>query len=311
MTMQLPDLISPILKTVAEENKTFPCYTNRASQLGYAVDALEGCLRRGVYQRTNWQDAEKHDPRVLLIFREGREQEKSVLKILAESGIEIIHQQEDYVWERYQISGHLDGVIIVEEKAIPVEIKSCNPNIFSSLNTFQDFDKKPWLRAYKCQIMLYMLHKNIDQGIFILKDKSSGMIKQINVELDYVLGEACIRTAEKINTHIANKTLPDRITDIDTCTMCPFRVLCLPGHSFGEPLKIGDDPEFEKKLDRYYELEDAKKEAKTLWDNLTGKMKSTATKDGVLGGLNIVIGKYHVVGKVGADGAFRTKVDVI
>jgi hypothetical protein len=156
-----------------------------------------------------------------------------------------------------------------------------------------------------------MLHKNIDQGIFFLKDKSAGMPKQINVDLDYQLAEACIKAAEIINEHIKNNTLPDRITDIDKCKMCPFKTLCLPAMNFGEPLKIADDPEFEAKLDRYYELEDAKKEAKDLWDGLTSKMKATATNNGALGELNVIVGKYHITGKADSKGAFRTKVETV
>ena len=217
--MELPDLIKPVYDRISTENRRFPCYTNRASSLGYAVPELNGCLRRGVLSRTKWEEAEAFDQAALLRLREGNNQEAIVLRDMAAAGIVLVNQQEAYEWREYQISGHLDATVIVEGKAVPVEIKSMSPNIFSSVSTFDDLNKKSWLRSYKCQITLYQLHKNIDKAIMILKDKSSGGLKQLNIDLDYQLGEYCIRAAEKINKHVADKTLPDRIPDVEILSL--------------------------------------------------------------------------------------------
>jgi len=317
MTVEIPDLAQAVADTKAKKIKRYPCHVNRASGLGYAVPELGGCIRRGVYERTHWEDKELHDVGLQFVFDEGNHQEKQVYRDILEAGYEIIEAQTSYSWDTYQITGHIDGKIMCKDEegkpvAIPVEIKTMHPQIYSTIHKFEDFRIKTWHRPYMAQITLYMLMQNIDTAIFILKDKSSGRLKQIQVGLDYELGEACVRTAEAINEHVAKKTLPDRVEDIDVCKDCPYKLLCHPDKNFGTELKIADDPSLESKIDRYFQVEEAKKEAKDLWDNITDKCKGTAkNKDGSYGELNVLLGKYHVTGKPTAKGSFRTKVVTI
>ena len=88
----MKDLITPILEMKSKSIKRMPCYVNRASSLGYAVPMLDGCVRRGMYERTHWEQKELHDVNVQLIFDEGNQQEKSVLRDLDEAEINIIEQ---------------------------------------------------------------------------------------------------------------------------------------------------------------------------------------------------------------------------
>jgi CRISPR/Cas system-associated exonuclease Cas4 (RecB family) len=303
----MENLVEKVKKNIASKNQRFPCYVNRASSIGYFVPELNGCVRKGVYERTNWQEKELYDSNVLLIFAEGNNQERQVLKDLADAGVDIIEQQSAFEWKEYQISGHLDGVYIEEGKAIPVEIKSMSPFIFDSIHCFEDFKKKPWTRAYMAQIMIYMLFKNIDKGIFILKDKSTGNLKQIDVNLDYELAENCIKTAEKINKHIKENTLPEKIKDIETCKDCKFKLICCPDINFGAPLKIIDDPDFENKITKSLELKESSNEYDKLWKSITDKAKASV----VNGELNQLVGKYRVYGKLSSKGSFTTKIDVI
>lgn len=303
--IEIPNLFDGVRGLYTNKGRPTPCHSNRASQLGYAVPELLGCVRRGVYSRTAWQNAEPWDVDALLRFEEGRRQERHVLADLAAAGYELIEQQMAFQWDNYQITGHLDAVLLVDRQGVPLEIKSAAPQIFSQITDFDSLNKKPWLRAYKCQITLYMLMKNIDLGVLLFKDKSAGSMKQINCGLDYELGEACIRTAEAINEHIANGTLPDRIDDRQTCGKCPFRLICLPDIDFGIPLRIVDDPLYEERLNRYAELQDFATEAKQLYEVIRDEAKSQA--DG--GELNVIIGSWRLTGKPDSRGAFRMKID--
>lgn len=303
----MKDLIAPILEMKAKSIRRMPCYVNRASSLGYAVPMLEGCVRRGVYERTHWEQKELHDVNVQLIFDEGYSQEKSVLRDLADAGINIIEQQTAFEWKEYQISGHVDGKYVEDEIAYPIEIKSMHPAIFDGVKVLEDMKKKPWTRAYLAQITLYMLLQGIDKGIFILKNKSNGALKQITVDLDYNLGEACLRTAEIINHAVKTGTFPDRITNRETCRECPFKMVCLPEINFGAPLKLKDDPEYEKKISRYLSIRETSKEADDLWETIRSEAKAQAEN----GELNIIVGKYNVTGKTSVKGSFLTTVEVI
>lgn len=302
----MKSLIEPILALKAEKIKRYPCYVNRASSIGYFVPALNGCLRRGVYERTNWQDKELHDAQTQLIFDEGNNQEKTVLADLAAAGIPIIEQQTPFEWKQYQISGHVDGKYVEDSIAYPVEIKSMHPAIFDQVKVLDDFKKHPWTRAYLGQITIYMLCQGIDKGIFLLKNKSNGALRQITVDLDFELGENCIRACEAINASIESGTLPDRITDIEVCKKCPFHVLCLPVKNWGVELKIEDDPAFEDRISRYLSLKEMSKECDDLWDIIKERCRATAIE----GELNLMIGRYRITGNTNKRG-FTTRIEAI
>ena len=300
----------------ATQIKHWQAHTNRASQLGYFVPELDGCPRRGVYARTKWNEATLYDVDAQMRFDEGKHQEKQVLKAFMDADVDIIETQTAFSWPEYEISGTLDGAIPLDAEdggrfagpILPFEIKSADPNIFARIHSVEDLMTKFWLKPYLCQITLYAMHKNAEYGIILFKNKSSGEMRPIIVPLDYDLGEACLRTAESINAHIKAGTTPEMTDNRDACEHCPFSHICLPGIDFGEPLKIKDDPQFEKKIDRWMEVNEAGKEAGKLWKAISGSAKSQAGKSGKL---NLMVGKYTVTGKTAANGAFTAKVKPI
>jgi len=318
--IKVPNLIEAVEAQKSKKIKRSPCPNNRASSIGYAVPMLNGCLRRGVYERTHWQEKKLWEVHTILIFEEGDLQEGKVMADLQQAGYPIIEQQTPYQWEDKEtgevlVTGHVDGKLMCEKEgteehvAIPVEIKSMHPNIFAQIHTWEDFKKKPWTRSYMAQITLYMLMNNIDIGLFILKNKSSGKLKQIIVKLDYELGEACVKAAEAINQHVKEKTLPDRIDDRDVCKDCMFNHVCLPDINFGEEIQIGEDPAFESKLKEYLEIKETAKKAEKMWDEvLRPRMKASTDEKGTL---NMVLGNYHLKGKTASNGTFRPKIEII
>lgn len=312
MKYDIPDIPKLVYQEKESRIKIFPCHTNRASSLGYYVPELEGCLRRGVYERTSWQEKEMHNGRVQAIFDEGNHQERIILKDLMATDVELIEQQRSYVWKEYQITGHIDGKVIAKDEAgipvgIPCEIKSMSPFIFAAVHTFEDFKKKPWTRAYMIQIMLYMMMESIDTAIFLLKNKSTGELKQIQVHLDYEMAEWALKAAEAINKHVAENTLPERIKDIDTCSKCPFKLICQPDINFGAPLLIADDPAFEEKLYDYWDNKTEAKRVKGVYDNEI-RPKSVATAKQSNGILNLLVGPFHLTGSTDTKGVFRLKI---
>jgi hypothetical protein len=278
----MKNLIEAILVKKAEKIQRYPCLSNRASSMGYFLPILEGCLRRGVYERANWQEKELYDAKTQLVFDEGHAQEAAVLRDLADAGINIVEQQTPFEWKEYQITGHVDGKYIEDGVAFPIEIKSMSPFIFDMVYNIEDFKKKPWTRSYLAQITLYMLMQNVDKAIFLLKNKSSGELRQITVDLDYTLGEACLSAAEKM--------------------------VCLPGTDFGQELKIKEDPEIEKKLDRYLELKPDELECGKIWDTIKSQAKAEIGPAGVL---NVMVGKYLLTGKTDAKGTLRIKIEKV
>lgn len=315
MSIEIPDLVKAMEDEARKLIIRRPCHTNRASSLGYFTPAVGGCVRRGVYERTHWQEKILHDVGLQLIFSEGNHQERAVLKDMAAAGIEIAEQQTMYEWKEYQITGHIDGKLYVkkdgETVAIPIEIKSMSEYIFNGIHSFEDFKKHSWTRSYMVQIMLYMLMQNIDEAIFILKNKSNGKIKQINVGLDYELAESALKAAEIINQHVAAGTLPEGVSDIDVCANCPYRLICKSASfSSGHELQVADDPELEQKIDEWQDLKAGAKRSDDLWEkSIRPKMEATCKAQG--GKLNMMLGKYMLTGKPDVKGSFRGKVELI
>lgn len=299
MAISIPNLVDAVVSMRQNEARRYPCKSNRASGLGYAVPELNGCLRRGVYDRTRWDERELFDAAALLRFAEGNRQEQAVLDDLKSAGHPLIEQQTPYEWKPYNITGHLDGKLVVDGVAVPVEIKSCSPFVFDTISDWESLNGKPWLRAYKAQITLYELMQGIDVGVMLFKDKSSGMLKQLVVPLDYELGEYCIRTAEAINKHVDAGTEPPECEDKQVCKDCPFRHLCHPTIDFGVPLKVADDPLFGKRVARMLELENAAGEYEDVKKLVREQAKATAAANG---DLNLVVDKWKLEGKQSGRG---------
>lgn len=261
---------------------------NRASEAGW----VDECLRFLVLARLQPQDRFPVDIGLQRIFLEGNKQEKLMRVELEEAGYEIVQTQRDLHWAKFQLSGHIDGLIVIDGKQVPLEIKSCNPNIFTTISKITDVKQllvssKPWLRGYPAQIMLYMLLMNKDEGIILFKCKSTGQKHQINVTLDYEYTEKILKGLEKVNDYVARKKLPVA-KRCEACDRCGFaRSVCYVGKDFGEGYTFLSDVEAEKLLERREKLYLPAKE----FNDLDKKIKSAYR------GRNILLGDFKIESK--------------
>lgn len=248
-----PDLITPWRTYKDAQWRAFPCRSNRASALG------GDCERQLVYSRTHWQEAQKPDFGLRVIFEEGDKHEEAVLADLRKAGLRILEQQVALEWREYQITGHLDAVVLHEGQAVPFDVKSMSPHIWGSIfpesgvfawaQVAEGFGKKPWLRKCAAQVQLYGLMKNVDLGILVCIDKATGLLAQVNVPLDWDYAESLIQRAVRINEHVAAGTLPDRIPfHEETCPRCDFFHICLPDMVGRDPLIFLEDETVEEIL---------------------------------------------------------------
>lgn len=264
--------------------KQYPVNSNRASDLGHP------CVRYHVLNRTRWQERSLHTTDLQLIFDLGSEIEQITLKDLAEAGVVVFEQQRAFEWKEYQITGHVDGFILLNNSgpACPLEIKSMSPFVWQAVNTVDDMKrgKYPYLRKYPTQLNLYMLMKGIEKGVFLLKNKVSGAYKEIWMDLDYQLGEETLQRAESINKHVTDGTLPNPINDPVWCDNCPFAHICLPDQ-IGKEVEI-DTTELSALLDRLDTLKLFARE----YDETNDEVKTM-----VRGREKILAGDWFVTGK--------------
>jgi len=263
--------------------KQYPVNSNRASDLGIP------CVRYHVLNRTRWQEKSLHSASLQLTFDIGNVMEDAILRDIQDAGFQVVEQQRAFSWPEYQITGHLDAKVILDGKAVPLEIKTSSPYVFKSINSIHDLTngKYGYLRKYPAQLTLYCLMGNHERGIFIFKDKSSGAMKEIEMPLDYELGETLLKRAEAINKHVADGTLPDPINDELWCDGCAFAHICLPDH-IGKEVEV-DTGELATMLDRLEELKPAAKE----YDEIDGQVKEIVEgREKILAGSWFVTGKY-------------------
>ena len=225
-----------------------------------------------------------------MIFDLGRVFEGVVMDDLREAGFTILEQQRPFSWPEYQITGSIDGKLMVEDEPYPMEIKSASPYAFKSINTVDDIKhhKYHYMRKYLSQLTLYMLMNNSEKGVFVFKCKSTGAIKEIWVDLDYELGEKLLQKAEAINRHVAEETLPEPMDyKDDICPDCPYAHICMPDR-IGKEIEIVDD-------DRLLEL--LTKREETIVQSREYKAADDEIKMFVEGREKILVGDWLITGK--------------
>ena len=251
-----------------------PCHANRASSLG------DPCERRLVYDQTEWNKKLLHEVDTQLIFEEGNNQEQVVIRDLMLAGIQVREQQRAFSFKDLNITGHQDVEVRTPEddRWYPAEIKSMSPHIYDKIRKLQDFfelTSYPWLQKYPAQLQLYMLASEgeADRGLFILKNKSTGALKEIWADIDIVFLDELFKKAGRINKYVAENTLPDRTEDLSHCKRCHYRHICLPDEHMGRGMEVNDILELEMILERLDELTDPKTEYDALWKKLNVLIK--------------------------------------
>ena len=277
-------IVEKILEAKERKIKQWPVNANRASELGHE------CLRYLVLNRTRWQEKTLHDARLQLIFDMGRMVEDQVMADLREAGITVVEQQRPFSWAKYQITGSIDAKIAIDGDAYPTEIKSAAPYSFDSINCIEDMrrHKYHYMRKYPAQLTLYLLMDDKDKGLFLFKNKSTGQLKEIWLDLDYDFAESLIKKAEQINTYVANGTLPDPMDySEEICPECPFTHICLP-ERIGKEVEVVDDGRLLELVTRYEELKPLAKE----FEDVDRQLKPL-----VEGKEKLLVGDWFITGK--------------
>jgi len=290
-------IIEKILEAKTQKIKQWPVNANRASELGHE------CLRYLVLNRTRWQEKTLHDARLQLIFDMGRMVEDAVQADLREAGFTIVEQQRPFSWAKYQITGSIDMKLAINGDVFPCEIKSAAPHPFASINSIEDMKrhKYHYMRKYPAQLTLYLLMDSKDQGLFLFKNKSTGELKEIWMDLNYEFAESLVQKAEAINHHVAEGTLPEPMEyNEDICGSCGFVHICLPDR-IGKEVEISDNTELLDLVTRYMELKPGAKEYDELNERITKLVE---------GNPKILIGDYFIEGKYQARTSYNIPAEV-
>ena len=277
-------IVEQVIEAKKKKIKQYPCHTNRASEMGHP------CARYLYYNRTAWQEKALPDVGLQFVFDIGNVMEELVLQDLREAGFTVLEQQRMFEWKEHQITGHIDGKILIDGTAYPVEIKSVSPFVFNAINSIEDMKKSKYLymRKYPAQMTLYLLMDEKERGVMLFKNKSTGALKEIWVNLDYDLGEELIQKADLVNECVKKGEPPEGIEyDEAVCGECAFRHICLP-ETIGKELEVVNNEELEEMLQEWWQLKDAVKR----YDELDKKIKE------MVNGKKLSVGEFLIDGKM-------------
>ena len=262
-------------KTETRKIKVYPVSNNQASQLPHP------CVRYLVYNRTRWQEKLLHSLDLQYRFDAGNYLEDVCIRYLEDAGFRVIESQRPFFWKKYRISGKQDGAVEYKDRTVvPFEIKSVSPNIFPALKTVEDLKSHNYfrLRMYPDQQNLYSLMNDKTGGLLILITfgKKPRIIPN---PVDWDAGELLLKKAEAIEKHIAEESLPDRISFSEMiCGSCPFMHICNPAEVF-ENSEIIFDEDFVSKLDLRGKLKENHSEYERLDKEVKEKAKFILGED--------------------------------
>lgn len=247
-------------------------YQRRNSILSDITD----CERYMCYAVLDWEKRPLHDEDLQARFDAGNVLERQVV-------LELLHL--GYVFKASQMpvqiktkegeiiaSGRIDGFIEWKGVNVPVEIKTMNLYIFNQIKTVEDFQKKPWLRKYTRQLMMYMYGNNLEHGIFIVTN-GLGEWKILPLDLDYKEGEAILQKLERVHESIKKKEYLPRITyDRSVCGKCPFSLQCLPD-IINKPADFIENKALEDDISKHEELRESAEEYDSLHKKIRDAFK--------------------------------------
>jgi hypothetical protein len=291
--MDAPDIVAALDARTASRIKQFPHPQNRASEAGHP------CVRFLVLSRIATHLKTLHDVGLQRIFDEGNLHEDAVMRELQDAGLKVIEQQRGYEWRKFELSGRIDAKIGVNGSFLPLEIKSCSPNVFRAVLEMAPSDmlksKYPWIRKYPAQLLLYCLMEGSEAGIMLFKNKTSGEKCQKLFILDsdmMAYAETILKKLEVVNEWVAKNEAPaaERIAD---CEGCGFsKTSCFVGQDYGPGFELMmDAAEVETKLERRETLAPAAREYDELDEELKAQFRG---KSAIVGSWKIESKPYEI-----------------
>ena len=292
---------------VAEHSKIWEPLSTTATDLGYE------CERRIVYHRCYPKDAAPFGEELLSIFSEGDLHQKDVRRELGALGFEVVESEVRFSDKKLDMAGTIDGKIVVSadrnshtQKRIPIEIKSTTGGAPATEQELRE-SENGLLRRYYAQMQAYLYLSAEPYGLFVFKDKITGIWTVVSVGLDYEYAEKLLKRAERARDFVrriekekergpmSDETLdvflPERIVNRSECSGCPWaQTKCFPADAPVDPLLLAKDDRLESQIVRRMELDAGRREFEKLDEEIKSRFKLTS-------GTRFVVGTEWLVTK--------------
>ena len=253
-----------------------------ASSLGYH------CERRQVYARVNPRDAEPYSEELCSIFEEGDMHQSDVRRELIELGFEALEAERYFKDQTLEVAGKIDGMLKLDAEhrgqSVPVEIKSCTGNPPTTAEGLRNHDGI--YGRYFAQLQIYMFLTNSPQGMFLFKDKITGLWTCVPCDLDYEYAGELVKRAERVRDAIRlingapkedrDLLYPPRIADRSECGGCPWRdTICHPAEAAVDPMLLVADTKLLSEVEERERLASMASRYEYLDESLKTRFKTT------------------------------------
>lgn len=258
------------------------------------------CDRFHYHSIKDWRHRPLHDEIRQSIFDEGELHEKDAIITMMNLGYQIVEHQREFQIDKPLITGHIDGILRWEGVDYPFDIKSMDRVIYNKIKSIEDllYSKSLYQRQYAGQLQMYLLMNAEEIGCFILKNKSTGQLKPLWMEIDYDYCEKILKRAERVYEALSKQTPPERYPDFSICSKCDFRELCLPDLKTGDGVRVLDDMEMASLLERRDQLKEVAEEYSELDDQIKEHFKVFGTGESICGDYVVKVSEVNTTKKV-------------
>lgn len=204
-----------------------PLKSIRASMIGKCARMIYYSMVEP-WEGIGWHSAEKE-----MIFKDGKEHEKIVVRELMELGFDIINQQRPVSihpeLSKRNITGHIEFQFQEPDGTLtPCEIKSMSTYGETAINEPADLDGFWYYKGYLDQVQIYLAGLDSPQMPYVIKNKNSSVPSMFDVYRDEDRIKYNFDKADMINMCVRQKEPPQRQKWCEECAGCSFLQHCLP-----------------------------------------------------------------------------------
>lgn len=215
------------IKSVKDKLDALTYESDQRPYLGGSV--IGHTCSRYVAYTFRWAYTEKHDSKLWRIFRIGDSVEDILVAQLNKAGIEVTGQQVSVSGYKGHAAGHIDGLVVLDEKAHLFEAKSMNHTNYLEVQRKGVQVAKP---IYYGQCQIYMGKLDLDKCLFMALDKNTSDIYIEILEFDQDEYERLLRREEDIIDGLPISFFPKISNNSSwySCKFCSAKQVC----HFGE-----------------------------------------------------------------------------
>ena len=259
-----------------------------AARAWYPSSIGHPCDRALVWRMTKGETQELHSHVLQSIFDQGNELQPIIQRRLEALGFTVQGEGDrsrQYKIKGTVISGRPDGKLIAYrgEKYRPapvVEMKSMSSYQFERHRSVDDLRKSSshWTRNYYAQGQLYAFLEDVPNGVYVLMDKTLGLLRLIPFELDFGYVENLLQRVERLQPLVDQGVDPDPIPyDWSICGGCGFNTQCYPPRDYGEGTAVLTEDAFIEALEERERL----KPSRDGYEEADRAIKARLKRDGI------------------------------